>query len=100
MVADALVRRSTETILCVCYTNHALDQFLESLLDKGIKDIVRLGGKSKSKRLEDYNLFNLRSTNRGKFNMPQNEFRRMVSLREEGDKCQEEVRRQRSEGRG
>lgn len=32
----------------VCYTNHALDQFLEDLLDIGIPDsnIVRLGGKS------------------------------------------------------
>ena len=41
MVCDAIARRSKETILCVCYTNHALDQFLESLLDKGITDIVR-----------------------------------------------------------
>ena len=41
MVCDAITRRSQETILCVCYTNHALDQFLEALLDKGITDIVR-----------------------------------------------------------
>jgi len=32
----------------VCYTNHALDQFLEDLLDIGIQpeNLVRLGGKS------------------------------------------------------
>ncbi|KAK0463077.1 P-loop containing nucleoside triphosphate hydrolase protein [Desarmillaria tabescens] len=34
-------------ILVVCYTNHALDQFLEDLLDVGIpiKNMVRMGGK-------------------------------------------------------
>ncbi|KAJ4487682.1 P-loop containing nucleoside triphosphate hydrolase protein [Lentinula aciculospora] len=39
---------SSKSILVVCYTNHALDQFLEDLLDIGIpeSDIVRLGGKS------------------------------------------------------
>lgn len=37
-----------ETILVICYTNHALDQFLEELLDIGIPNdhIVRLGAKS------------------------------------------------------
>lgn len=35
-------------MLVVCYTNHALDQFLEDLLNIGIPavDMVRLGGKS------------------------------------------------------
>lgn len=37
-----------EKILVMCYTNHALDQFLEDLLDIGIdaSSIVRLGSKS------------------------------------------------------
>ncbi|CAZ82087.1 unnamed protein product [Tuber melanosporum] len=30
-------------IICVCYTNHALDQFLGDLLDEGITNIVRIG---------------------------------------------------------
>ncbi|KAF8978876.1 hypothetical protein BGZ46_006063 [Entomortierella lignicola] len=46
-------------ILCICYTNHALDQFLEHLLDAGITDIVRVGARSKSTRLEDFNLESL-----------------------------------------
>ncbi|PBK99914.1 P-loop containing nucleoside triphosphate hydrolase protein [Armillaria gallica] len=39
---------SDQKILVVCYTNHALDQFLEDLLDIGIpiEDMVRLGAKS------------------------------------------------------
>lgn len=32
-------------ILCVCFTNHALDQFLEGLLDAGIEGVVRVGGR-------------------------------------------------------
>ncbi|RPA78403.1 hypothetical protein BJ508DRAFT_228237 [Ascobolus immersus RN42] len=47
-------------ILCVCYTNHALDQFLEELLDAGIPKIVRLGSRSKSERIQEECL-NLRS---------------------------------------
>ncbi|KAI5818042.1 hypothetical protein BZA77DRAFT_244218, partial [Pyronema omphalodes] len=46
-------------IVCVCYTNHALDQFLEELLDKKITDIVRIGGRSSSERLAEKNLRNI-----------------------------------------
>lgn len=40
------------TILCVCYTNHALDSFLEELLDAGVDEelFVRLG---KSPKISD-----------------------------------------------
>lgn len=43
-------------IVCVCYTNHALDQLLEHLLDDGIERIIRMGSRSKSERLEGLNL--------------------------------------------
>lgn len=43
-------------ILVVCYTNHALDQFLEHLLDQGVTSIVRVGSQSKSQRLQEYSL--------------------------------------------
>jgi len=39
-----------------CYTNHALDQFLELLLPV-TKRIVRIGTRSKSEKLDKYNLF-------------------------------------------
>uniref|UniRef100_A0A1X7UJV6 RZ-type domain-containing protein n=1 Tax=Amphimedon queenslandica TaxID=400682 RepID=A0A1X7UJV6_AMPQE len=39
-------------ILVMCQTNHALDQFLEEILDLGIsKNLVRIGGRSKSVRI-------------------------------------------------
>lgn len=42
--------QARKTILVISYTNHALDQFLEDLLDTGIpaSDIVRIGAKAKS----------------------------------------------------
>ena len=43
-------------LLIVCYTNHALDQFLEHLLDAGVDNLVRVGTRSKSKRLEKLTL--------------------------------------------
>ncbi|KAI0118538.1 hypothetical protein F4776DRAFT_258264 [Hypoxylon sp. NC0597] len=42
-------------ILCVCYTNHALDQLLVHLKRDGVK-IVRIGSRSKSEELENLNL--------------------------------------------
>lgn len=50
LIAKAIHSFSTETILVVCYTHHALDQFLEDLLDLGIPatDIVRLGSTKKA----------------------------------------------------
>ncbi|KAJ6114078.1 P-loop containing nucleoside triphosphate hydrolase protein [Penicillium capsulatum] len=48
LLAKALHDHASSKILVMCYTNHALDQFLEDLLDIGIDpvDIVRLGSKS------------------------------------------------------
>lgn len=44
-------------IICVTYTNHALDQLLEALIDKGVtSNIVRIGSQSKSERLAKYNI--------------------------------------------
>ncbi|KAI9709048.1 MAG: hypothetical protein M1820_003494 [Bogoriella megaspora] len=43
-------------IIAVCYTNHALDQLLEHLVDSGIQQIVRIGSRSKSQVLEPLNL--------------------------------------------
>ncbi len=59
-------------IMIVCYTNHALDQFLEGLLHlkdlEGTLEIRRVGGRSKSKTLEPYNIkkfVNLAKKNKG-----------------------------------
>ncbi|KAK0051438.1 NFX1-type zinc finger-containing protein 1 [Biomphalaria pfeifferi] len=47
-------------ILVVCYTNHALDQFLEGILKFCSEGIIRVGGNSKCEALESYNLAYIR----------------------------------------
>ncbi|KAL3446759.1 hypothetical protein BJX65DRAFT_318478 [Aspergillus insuetus] len=39
-------------LLCVCYTNHALDQFLTELKKSGVNRIVRIGSRSQSEDME------------------------------------------------
>ncbi|KAF1993893.1 NFX1-type zinc finger-containing protein 1 [Amniculicola lignicola CBS 123094] len=43
-------------VVVVCYTNHALDQFLEHLHAVGLRKIIRIGGQSQSTLLEEHNL--------------------------------------------
>jgi AAA+ superfamily predicted ATPase len=59
-LTDIIYRLTNERILCVCFTNHALDDFMSDLLNKGMTEMVRLGGGSKDPRLEDYLLTNLK----------------------------------------
>ncbi|XP_033626581.1 NFX1-type zinc finger-containing protein 1-like [Asterias rubens] len=61
-------------ILVVCYTNHALDQFLEGILNFGEENLVRVGSRSKSEVLESRNLSYLkRHLGRPPKNMQQRE---------------------------
>eukprot|EP00474_Spongospora_subterranea_P006170 CRZ06628.1 hypothetical protein [Spongospora subterranea] len=57
MASRALLLNSSTRILCICYTNRQLDQFLEALLDAGLIEIVRIGGRSTCRRLLEYNMF-------------------------------------------
>ncbi|WEW54842.1 hypothetical protein PRK78_000268 [Emydomyces testavorans] len=51
------VKTKLGPIVCVCYTNHALDQLLEDLLEKQItSQIIRIGSRSKSESLQPLNL--------------------------------------------
>jgi hypothetical protein len=65
LIAKAIHDHSCETILVVCYTHHALDQFLENLLDMNIPaaHIVRLGSAKKATdRTRPLSLNELRSS--------------------------------------
>ena len=46
-------------IICVCYTNHALDQLLEHLVKDGVEQLIRLGSRSKSEVLQHLNLHHI-----------------------------------------
>ncbi|XP_030839842.1 NFX1-type zinc finger-containing protein 1 [Strongylocentrotus purpuratus] len=54
--------RANKPILLVCYTNHALDQFLEGVAEYNSEGIVRVGGRSSSEALKRFNLNSLRSS--------------------------------------
>lgn len=57
LLDNARVWNSTSRpILIVCYTNHALDQFLEGMLKFCPDDIVRVGSRSQSKALSPFNI--------------------------------------------
>jgi hypothetical protein len=59
-VAKTLYEFTSETILVVCFKNHALDDLLSGLLDIGVPEsqMLRLGGKS-TPRTEPMSLFNI-----------------------------------------
>eukprot|EP00795_Rhopilema_esculentum_P011908 gene11908-2474_t len=45
-------------ILIVCYTNHALDQYIEGIIKMGYHDIIRVGGRSQSESVQQFSLRN------------------------------------------
>ena len=47
-------------ILVVCYTNHALDQFLEGIYQFHSDGIVRVGGRSQSETMKECSLSELK----------------------------------------
>ncbi|XP_050539011.1 NFX1-type zinc finger-containing protein 1-like [Daktulosphaira vitifoliae] len=48
----------TKPILVVCFTNHALDQFMEGII-QFTQQVVRIGGQSKSELVQHYSLINI-----------------------------------------
>ncbi|CAL1544824.1 unnamed protein product, partial [Lymnaea stagnalis] len=56
--------KNSDPILIVCYTNHALDQFLEGILAFCQNGIVRVGGKSKSEKLAAFHINKLKQSMR------------------------------------
>ena len=69
-------------MLMVCYTNHALDQFLEGVLKFQQAGVIRVGGRSSSERLQAYNLHEYTTSSESK---------RRVKV--EMTKCQEAIER-------
>lgn len=81
-------------MLVICYTNNALDQFLEGILQTTDK-VIRLGSQSKSSKLEPYNLKNVRAKMNCKhhgFSKSKRElemiYKEMTELQSEIEKCE------------
>ncbi|NXQ12565.1 ZNFX1 protein, partial [Peucedramus taeniatus] len=77
-------------ILIVCYTNHALDQFLEGIFSFELHGIVRIGGRSSSAAMRRLTLKELRKhTNR--YHFPDYIFRDYEYITNEMKKAEERL---------
>ncbi|PVD21343.1 hypothetical protein C0Q70_19516 [Pomacea canaliculata] len=54
-------KTDAKPMLVVCYTNHALDQFLEGILEFCPDGIVRIGNRCKTEQLDRFNLKQIRA---------------------------------------
>ncbi|KAF4519885.1 hypothetical protein B566_EDAN005226 [Ephemera danica] len=70
-------------ILIVCFTNHALDQFLEGIVNFTSK-LIRVGGQSKSDEIEIYNIKHKRRYSRWEMEL-------ILPLREQIENCQSQM---------
>lgn len=61
-IINSIAQEAIGPILVVCFTNHALDQFLGHLLDLGIKSLCRIGGRSNDERMAAYSLNDIRGS--------------------------------------
>ena len=80
-------------ILVLCYTNHALDQFLEGIMEINTKNvnIVRIGGRCKSESLEKCTLKEKVKEFREQQSLPFDLHRESGTLREEIRSFQETI---------
>ncbi|NXF36396.1 ZNFX1 protein, partial [Nyctibius bracteatus] len=67
-------------ILIVCYTNHALDQFLEGIYTFQKHGMVRVGGSSSSEVLKQFTLRELRKKCEFRYNLPMHLRRAYVNV--------------------
>ncbi|XP_074776511.1 NFX1-type zinc finger-containing protein 1 [Athene noctua] len=78
-------------ILIVCYTNHALDQFLEGIYTFQKHGIVRVGGRSSSQVLKQFTLKELRKKSEFRYNLPMHLRRAYVNITSEMKQAEQEL---------
>ncbi|KAL3847656.1 hypothetical protein ACJMK2_018557 [Sinanodonta woodiana] len=84
-------------MLVVCYTNHALDQFLEEVITFFNGDIIRVGNRSKSEKLANYNLHNYRQRFRTGRQIPQEVYLNRIDARNEMEHLKVEINKRAAE---
>ncbi|EAW75661.1 zinc finger, NFX1-type containing 1, isoform CRA_a, partial [Homo sapiens] len=78
-------------ILVVCYTNHALDQFLEGIYNCQKTSIVRVGGRSNSEILKQFTLRELRNKREFRRNLPMHLRRAYMSIMTQMKESEQEL---------
>ncbi|NXA07938.1 ZNFX1 protein, partial [Sapayoa aenigma] len=79
-------------ILIVCYTNHALDQFLEGIYSFQKEGIVRVGGRSSSKVLQKFTLKELRKVYDFRHDLPAHFCRAYGNITSEMKRAEQDLR--------
>ncbi|KAK7499274.1 hypothetical protein BaRGS_00009534 [Batillaria attramentaria] len=82
------------SMLIVCYTNHALDQFLEGVVSFFKGSVVRVGSRLRSEALQKYTLNNLRWEKRRNRDDADRDFREITRLRFQGNDAMDNLKRQ------
>lgn len=98
-IVEALLNNSekwrkgvTNPILVVCYTNHALDQFLEYIHAlKSQPKIVRIGGRARSEEMKACSLRNLVQERKAAKAVPHSIFKQMQVIRKQLLRMKEEL---------
>ncbi|NXS45373.1 ZNFX1 protein, partial [Balaeniceps rex] len=88
-VWQSVVQKSP--ILIVCYTNHALDQFLEGIYTFQKHGMVRVGGRSSSEVLKQFTLRELRKKCEFRYNLPMHLRRAYVNITSEMKQAEHEL---------
>ncbi|NXX81788.1 ZNFX1 protein, partial [Urocolius indicus] len=78
-------------ILIVCYTNHALDQFLEGIYTSQKHGMVRIGGRSSSEVLKQFTLRELRKKCAFRYNLPMHLRRAYMNITSEMKQAEREL---------
>ena len=91
LLMEIFLLSTDETILIVTFTNHALDDILEDLLNRGITDLVRIGGRSRSNCLSEYNLRELGRSGKAPFSWEQT--RRYAQLKTVIEEAEKDMKR-------
>ena len=90
--SKSFLNKRKRPILMLCFTNHALDQFLESIIRECslTSGVVRVGGRCKNPQLEDFLLKNIKSkvrqekkTNKSLFYQTKDEERKSREIQDE-----------------
>ncbi|NWJ03246.1 ZNFX1 protein, partial [Crypturellus undulatus] len=78
-------------VLVVCYTNHALDQFLEGIYTFQKSGMVRVGGRSSSEVLKQFTLRELRKKCEFRRNLPMHLRRAYVNITTQMKQAEQEL---------
>ncbi|CAJ1050338.1 NFX1-type zinc finger-containing protein 1 isoform X2 [Xyrichtys novacula] len=89
-----LWRDHSAPMLVVCYTNHALDQFLEGIYKFQKEGIVRVGGRSSSEILKRFNLRELTNSKTAKEKRPHQLRFAQYEIHKELEEAEENIKTQ------